>query len=96
MCDKTIGAPAESQAASVECRLYVRRHVFINIFRVSGLQSTLMGNPFKRYDALHKMLNTKLMVFFFSEISDWFGSLPFSENRRKFVNYFANVEKMYK
>lgn len=83
MCDKTIGAPCESQAVSFDRRLYVKRHVLINISNTSGLQSSLIDNCFRRYDAMHNMFNTNLTRFFFSAISDDFGSFPFSSNLKQ-------------
>lgn len=80
MCDKTIGAPCESQAVSFDRRLYVKRHVLINISNTSGLQSSLIDNCFRRYDAMHNMFNTNFTRFFFSAMSDDFGSFPFSSN----------------
>lgn len=91
MCDKTSGAPCASHAASGVRRLYVCRHVFSSVSNTSGLHSSWMGSCFNRYEALHRMPNTMLMVFFFSEMSDWLGSFSFSgmQSKKQVINVDA-------
>lgn len=83
MCDKTSGAPCASQVASGVRRLYVNRHVFSSVSNISGLHNSWMASCFNRYEALQRMPNTILTVFFFSEMSDWLGSFSFSTKQSK-------------
>lgn len=99
MWDNTNGAPWESQVASGDRLLYVSRHVFSKVSNTSGLHSSFILSCFKRYEALHKMPKTKLIVFFFSRMSDWFGSFSFSEKLFKVTFQFQkwfNIENLKK
>lgn len=95
ICDKTSGAPCASHVASGVRRLYVNLHVFNSVSKISGLHNSWLAICFSRYDALHKMPNTRFTVRFFSEMSDRLGSFSFSKIQWLNVYSKCNLQSFF-